>query len=764
MAKKYGQAAMEYILVVGFLMLIFMGVLLIIYEKNSEIVQTKVFLDAKKISNSIVTNINTISVQGSGYYRYFTVPEKLYGDNDYEIAIYGNSVELRWGIEPFTWSKSPITANVHGYLVKGENKVINCGGIIYVGRPPISCEAALVNVPPNVTITHPGEGEILNCAKISINGTAFDINGTVMEVEVSIDGGLWWNAKDVVQSSETNWTYSWTPSSDGSHRIRVRATDDYGALSETKIINVNVTGCSDLVPVEPFAPSVNVGTGTNVPVRINVKNNGTGSCGSFQVKFDIINSAGNIIFTNTTQVPSLGAGNTVSVSTNWPVPVTEDNYTVNIIVDSGYTITELNENNNNYSATVKSVTTPPISIITYPDIAALNCTKIIISGTASDDNLVEKVSITITGLGGYSEVSDALLNATGSNVNWNRTWTPPDNDNYLICSRATDNNNRVQYPDYCINVTISGCLVCHIMQVGNVTQDVFKNVEFSIKNNGSYAQTIDKLNVTWNVSASLNKVFIGGTKVWGPDNATSGQVIDIDPDVEITALYTKNVKLYFDADIGGANITVTFILNKSTNCTIILTAPGANETCGNCVDEDGDLKPDWADSDCSQFFIDSNCGEVHYCDSDDSDDDCTNSSGDCGGTCNSPLPPSISVNSTKICNYYGYSTAEWHFYKITPGANGTLSVNFTESGITSGPTDLVIYNSECVRLNRTQDANLKPPTTQTVTAGKTYIIALDVDAYIVAYPCYNLSSYWPAGYNNCTMNGTYTLTTTLIPT
>ena len=143
MVKKYGQASMEYILVMGIVMLIFMVVLMVIYEKNSEIVQTKIFLEAKVVTNSIATNINTISVQGDGYYKYFTIPEKLYGETDYNITLYINSVELRWGDSPdyyYTWSKSLITANVNGSVNKGLNKVINCDGTVYIGNSSTSCE------------------------------------------------------------------------------------------------------------------------------------------------------------------------------------------------------------------------------------------------------------------------------------------------------------------------------------------------------------------------------------------------------------------------------------------------------------------------------------------------------------------------------------------------------------------------------------------------------------------------------------------------
>jgi len=192
------------------------------------------------------------------------------------------------------------------------------------------------------------------------------------------------------------------------------------------------------------------------------------------------------------------------------------------------------------------------------------------------------------------------------------------------------------------------------------------------------------------------------------------------------------------------------------------------EVCGNCKDDDGDGVPDWADNKCSQFFRGAGCGEVHYCNPADDDDDCDGDAGgvpgneqDCG-ICNIPNPQEIADNSTITCNYYGYSTAEWHFYKIIPDVTGKLSVSFKDSGIASGPTDLSFYDSSCVRLDYLVDASGEPARVYDVIAGRTYIIALDVDAH--ENDCDNCTcGYWPAGYNDCgDKTGTYNLTTNLV--
>ena len=141
--KKTGQVSLEFIMVVGFIMLIFMVLLIAVWGKQKEAIEEKIFLDAQRVCHSVVTNINTISEQGDGYYRYFSIPDKLYGNQDYNITIYEYGVGITWGPTHYTWSESPITASVNGNLTKGENKVMNCGGTICIGNVSITCESCL---------------------------------------------------------------------------------------------------------------------------------------------------------------------------------------------------------------------------------------------------------------------------------------------------------------------------------------------------------------------------------------------------------------------------------------------------------------------------------------------------------------------------------------------------------------------------------------------------------------------------------------------
>lgn len=129
-----GQSAIELIVIIGFMLLIFIILVFAAGEKTTESNEFRTFIDAKRIAVSITDNINTISRLGSGYYRYFSIPEKIYGDYGYEINITGNLVEITW--ENYVWSDQLITSNVTVFcLDKGmtkKNKILNDNENIWI--------------------------------------------------------------------------------------------------------------------------------------------------------------------------------------------------------------------------------------------------------------------------------------------------------------------------------------------------------------------------------------------------------------------------------------------------------------------------------------------------------------------------------------------------------------------------------------------------------------------------------------------------------
>lgn len=121
-------------LVTGFMLLIFIIVTFSVMQKENDSYRFKVFMDAKRVANSIAENINTISQEGHGYYKYFSIPEKLYGYTSYGINLQGNFLEINWSDQ--NWATNLITSNVSIiHLEVGEDRtncVINIGGLVVI--------------------------------------------------------------------------------------------------------------------------------------------------------------------------------------------------------------------------------------------------------------------------------------------------------------------------------------------------------------------------------------------------------------------------------------------------------------------------------------------------------------------------------------------------------------------------------------------------------------------------------------------------------
>lgn len=130
--KGLGQGSAEFMVAISLVGLLFIIVAILISQKQSEAHSLKVFMDAKRVANSIADNINTIAQQGAGYRRSFFLPERLYGHTNYSIATAEAVLEISWGNE--NWAAKLITSNLRiGNLTKGGmNCVINKGGEVIV--------------------------------------------------------------------------------------------------------------------------------------------------------------------------------------------------------------------------------------------------------------------------------------------------------------------------------------------------------------------------------------------------------------------------------------------------------------------------------------------------------------------------------------------------------------------------------------------------------------------------------------------------------
>ena len=98
-----------------------------------------------------------------------------------------------------------------------------------VQNPPAEIHIT-VDAPPTSTITFPTEGATITVIPpIAITGTASDAGGgSVVKVEVSVDGGANYSAA----TGTTAWSFNWTPSAPGPVTIKSRAVDNTGNVQD----------------------------------------------------------------------------------------------------------------------------------------------------------------------------------------------------------------------------------------------------------------------------------------------------------------------------------------------------------------------------------------------------------------------------------------------------------------------------------------------------------------------------------------------------
>ncbi len=111
-------------------------------------------------------------------------------------------------------------------------------------------------MPPTTLISSPGNGEMLaGSPTLTVDGTANDGGGgSVVGVEVSVDGGATWH----LATGRQFWNYTWTPTVFGSTTILSRAIDDSG--------NIQTPGTSVTVTVVPSCPCT-IWPDTAVPTK-----------------------------------------------------------------------------------------------------------------------------------------------------------------------------------------------------------------------------------------------------------------------------------------------------------------------------------------------------------------------------------------------------------------------------------------------------------------------------------------------------------------
>ena len=120
MPKKKSQSAIEFVVLVGFVLFFFFATYVIVQENTSKKQQDRQSLIVKETALAVQDEINLAFQSSEGYNRNFIIPEKV-GNQEYSIEITEGMVYIRTD-DGKNAMAFPVQ-NVTGQLVKGGNKI-----------------------------------------------------------------------------------------------------------------------------------------------------------------------------------------------------------------------------------------------------------------------------------------------------------------------------------------------------------------------------------------------------------------------------------------------------------------------------------------------------------------------------------------------------------------------------------------------------------------------------------------------------------------
>jgi hypothetical protein len=131
MSGKKAQSAIEFMILVGFLLVVFVIFLSIVSENLRDKTNERQNLQIKEIALGVKVEVDLATEASDGYVRNFSIPIKIYGE-DYDISINDGFVSISTGDGDHALSLS--LANVTGEVLKGENIIRKENGVVLLNE------------------------------------------------------------------------------------------------------------------------------------------------------------------------------------------------------------------------------------------------------------------------------------------------------------------------------------------------------------------------------------------------------------------------------------------------------------------------------------------------------------------------------------------------------------------------------------------------------------------------------------------------------
>ncbi|MGK4579969.1 DUF4082 domain-containing protein [Kitasatospora sp. HPMI-4] len=161
----------------------------------------------------------------------------IYRDPVSKALVFGaGTVQWSWGLDTLH------VGNATNEDPRMQQATVNL--LADMGVQPTTLQSGLVGASasteltgPTVTVNTPASGITVPVLKpVTVSGTAADLGGgQVARVEVSVDGGTTWKGA----TGLTDWSYTWTPTVQGTASIQVRGIND--SVNAGTVATVNLT-------------------------------------------------------------------------------------------------------------------------------------------------------------------------------------------------------------------------------------------------------------------------------------------------------------------------------------------------------------------------------------------------------------------------------------------------------------------------------------------------------------------------------------------
>src|SRR5262245_18216102 len=199
------------------------------------------------------------------------------------------------GFQRFTKRYVNILGVLIGLAVVSSILLYSGCGMTSSPKTPASPTPTPTLAPPTSTITSPTEGATVPVGtQVAITGTASSAGGgTVVGVDVSVDGG----ANYSMATGTNAWSFNWTPSSPGPVTIKSRAVDN---LANTQYPPpVRPTTTKPLTPSTSTITSLTAGATVTAGITVDITGTASDAGGGSVVKVEVSVDGGAIYSTAT---------------------------------------------------------------------------------------------------------------------------------------------------------------------------------------------------------------------------------------------------------------------------------------------------------------------------------------------------------------------------------------------------------------------------------------------------------------------------------